>query len=152
MGGVTDDPNLPLGIRVGDAERAAAVRALGVHLETGRLDADEYGSRFAHAGVARTRGDLSALFVDLPSPHALSAVSDATRPTIRRRSTGPVGAPAFGRVGRAAVSAAPFVALVLFLVLGLPWFVFLLVPVLWVCVYSNVRGARRGRRRGRRKF
>ena len=148
---MADEANLPRGIRVGDAERAAAIRALGVHLDTGRLDADEYGIRFARAGVARTRDDLGALFIDLPAPHALSPVSDASRPTIRQRSTGPVGAPAFGRIGRAAVTAAPFLALVLFLVLGLPWFVFLLVPVLWVFVYGNVRGADRSRRRRRRR-
>jgi hypothetical protein len=56
-------------IRIGDTEREAALKALGEHLSAGRLDIDEYGDRSARVTAARTRGDLRALFTDLPEPH-----------------------------------------------------------------------------------
>src|ERR1700712_5956996 len=59
----------PEQVRIGDADRNAAVDALGEHMTTGRLDLDEYGTRSALANTARTVGDLHALFADLPAPH-----------------------------------------------------------------------------------
>lgn len=56
-------------IRVGTAEREAAIRALGEHLSTGHLEMDEYSERVDAASRARTVGDLDALFADLPGPH-----------------------------------------------------------------------------------
>ncbi|WP_163508766.1 DUF1707 SHOCT-like domain-containing protein [Fodinicola acaciae] len=56
-------------LRIGDAEREAAIAALGEHLSAGRLTLDEYGTRSAEATSATTRGDLLALFKDLPAPH-----------------------------------------------------------------------------------
>lgn len=56
-------------LRIGTAEREAAGRALDAHLQAGRLDAEEYGERYARAMSARTREDLRPLFVDLPAPH-----------------------------------------------------------------------------------
>lgn len=56
-------------IRTSNAERDEAVEALGVHLSTGRLELDEYEERCGRAAVARTRGELEALFTDLPAPH-----------------------------------------------------------------------------------
>jgi len=55
-------------IRVGDEERDHAARALGDHFAVGRLDRDEYDQRLDRAFAARTRGDLAALFRDLPTP------------------------------------------------------------------------------------
>jgi hypothetical protein len=43
--------------------------ALGEHLTAGRISLDEYGDRSAHAAHAQTRGELAALFADLPEPH-----------------------------------------------------------------------------------
>ena len=43
-------------IRISNAERDAAVTALGEHLSTGRLDLSEYEERCGQAAVARTRG------------------------------------------------------------------------------------------------
>lgn len=57
------------GLRVGDADRGAALDALGEHLAAGRLDVDEFGDRSALAAVAVHRADLEALFTDLPAPH-----------------------------------------------------------------------------------
>ncbi|MGH3979630.1 MAG: DUF1707 domain-containing protein [Pseudonocardiaceae bacterium] len=56
-------------IRVGTAEREAAIRVLGEHLSTGHLDVGEYTERVDRAVAARTAGELDALFVDLPAPH-----------------------------------------------------------------------------------
>jgi hypothetical protein len=61
---VTEPPE----IRVGDAEREEALRALGDHMSAGRLDIEEYGDRTARATAAKTRGELIALFADLPEP------------------------------------------------------------------------------------
>ena len=55
-------------IRVGDAEREEALRALGDHMSAGRLDIDEYGDRTARVAASKTRGDLLELFKDLPAP------------------------------------------------------------------------------------
>lgn len=56
-------------LRVGDAERTAALDALGVHLGAGRLDVDEFGDRSERAAGAVHQSDLEALFTDLPAPH-----------------------------------------------------------------------------------
>lgn len=53
-------------MRVGFEEREAAARALVGHLVAGRLSLAEYEQRTRAAGEARTRGDLSPLFRDLP--------------------------------------------------------------------------------------
>lgn len=63
------DMNAPSGIRIGNDERDAAIKALDEHMSAGRLDPDEYGQRVAEASVARTREDLEPLFADLPQPH-----------------------------------------------------------------------------------
>jgi hypothetical protein len=54
--------------RVGDAEREAAVAALGEHFAAGRIDRDELDRRLEAAYAARTRADLGQLFTDLPGP------------------------------------------------------------------------------------
>lgn len=55
-------------LRVGDAERDEAARALGDHFATGRLDREEYDERLEAVFAARTGADLSAVFRDLPQP------------------------------------------------------------------------------------
>lgn len=72
------------GVRIGNAEREAATKALDEHLAAGRIDMDEYGERYAQASMARTRGELEPLFADLPEPHALSllAGSASARPAV----------------------------------------------------------------------
>jgi hypothetical protein len=59
----------PSQIRIGDTERESALTALGEHMSAGRLDIDEYGDRTARVSTAKTRGDLTGLFGDLPQPH-----------------------------------------------------------------------------------
>jgi hypothetical protein len=58
-------------LRLGGAERDAAVAALGEHLVAGRLELEEYERRVSAATAARTFVDLRPLFADLPQPHPL---------------------------------------------------------------------------------
>ncbi|MFC4859137.1 DUF1707 domain-containing protein [Actinophytocola glycyrrhizae] len=61
---MTDDE-----LRIGTAEREAAVKLLGDHMAEGRLALEEYEERTTAALAARTRADLRPLFADLPAPH-----------------------------------------------------------------------------------
>lgn len=70
----------PPPLRIGHDERTAACAALDAHLQAGRLDADEYGERYAQANLARTADELAALFVDLPAPHPAGAASRQSLP------------------------------------------------------------------------
>ena len=54
-------------IRVGDAERSDALDRLGTLFADGYLDVGEFEERTGQAAIARTRGELSALFDDLPA-------------------------------------------------------------------------------------
>jgi uncharacterized protein DUF1707 len=56
-------------MRVGDAEREAAAAELREHFASGRLTQDELNERLDKAFAAKTRGDLHALMIDLPSAH-----------------------------------------------------------------------------------
>lgn len=69
-----DEDAGPPPIRIGHQEREAAYKALSTHLDAGRLDAEEYGERYAKASFARTRPELEELFIDLPEPHAFPEV------------------------------------------------------------------------------
>lgn len=62
-------------MRIGDAEREAAVRELGEHYAAGRLDAAEYEERTAAAYAARTAADLAPLFADLPREQPTVAIA-----------------------------------------------------------------------------
>jgi hypothetical protein len=53
-------------IRVSDAERDQAVARLSEHFQAGRLTQEEFEDRSGRALQARTGGDLSVLFADLP--------------------------------------------------------------------------------------
>jgi hypothetical protein len=54
-------------MRVSDAEREAAAAELREHFASGRLNQDELDERLTKAFGAKTHGDLTALFADLPS-------------------------------------------------------------------------------------
>ena len=53
--------------RVGDVERSVAIETLNEHWRAGRLDPTEHEARTTRAHGAVTRGDLDALFTDLPA-------------------------------------------------------------------------------------
>ncbi|WP_186763423.1 DUF1707 SHOCT-like domain-containing protein [Lentzea tibetensis] len=65
-------------IRISDTERDEAVSTLAVHMSTGRLELADFEERSGRAAAARTRGELEALFSDLPAPHP--DLSSATPP------------------------------------------------------------------------
>lgn len=69
-------------LRVGDAERESAVQALGDHYAAGRLSQEEFDERSTAAWSARTAGDLTVLFGDLPRPHA--TLGPPVQPLARR--------------------------------------------------------------------
>lgn len=70
-------------IRISDTERGDAIAMLGEHLSTGRLALPEYEERCDRATAARTRGELEALFGDLPSPHPDLSSATAPRELVR---------------------------------------------------------------------
>lgn len=70
----------PANMRIGHAERAAALRALDEHFEAGRLDVEEYSDRSAAAAAVR-QADVDALFCDLPNlPKPTGAPTPDRRP------------------------------------------------------------------------
>jgi hypothetical protein len=117
-------------IRIGNAERDAAMKALDEHLTAGRLDLDEYGERYAKATVARTQDDLAALFTDLPPVRVAPEPSSSPRQA-RGRSWMPIGVRLVGVV--------PLVAVVLFFATG-AWLWFLLIPVAAKLFYPGWHG------------
>ena len=71
-------------LRMSDADREEAAAELGEHFAQGRLTADEYAERLDRVWAARTRGELTPLFRDLPGrygPPAPARESSARRPT-----------------------------------------------------------------------
>jgi hypothetical protein len=149
---VTSGPEL----RIGDAEREAAVTALGEHYAAGRLTKDEYDERADLAWQARTSSALWPLFADLPGPHTAPAASTAptTTPTWAPTWAATPALTSRGRQHRPpAVSAgrwfrvamAPLLLLVLALVVltHLPLFVLLI--LVWVFLAKGGRHCSRGR-------
>jgi hypothetical protein len=56
-------------LRIGDADRDAALDRLAEHYAAGRLDKDELDERSDAVWTARTLGDLNTVFADLdPAP------------------------------------------------------------------------------------
>ena len=72
-------PGSGTSLRVSDAERNAVADKLSTHFADGRLDEAEFKERLDAAMAAKTQGDLSGLFDDLPplggrSPRMRAAV------------------------------------------------------------------------------
>ena len=125
-------------LRIGTRERESAVAALGAHLDAGRLDADEYGERYAQASLARVRPELEALFTDLPAPHpifeATPQPSWATPDRPRRRHP--------ARLIPAVFLFVPVIAIVVAATTGF-WFLFFAIPLAFSLI---------GRATGRRHY
>lgn len=134
----TGEPRPP--IRIGNAERTAAMRALDEHLAAGRLGVEEYGDRSAAAANATVAGDLAVLFTDLPAPHPeLPGVGGPPPSTAELPVAGAVAArqPGFFETwGPTFMKASPIIALLLFL-LTRQWWMFLLVPLAGAFVYGR---------------
>jgi hypothetical protein len=137
--------NPPREVRIGDAEREAAVSALGEHYAAGRLTKEEYDERAEQAWAARTGSGLTPLFLDLPAPHwsAPSQRAVAPQPSRWAAPRSPADRPVQRRGGF------PFLPVFL-LVLGLtmlfnvPWPLLLLFGwLLWRGVLFRAFGSRR---------
>ncbi len=148
--------------RVGDADRQAAITALGEHWRAGRLDPAEHERRTTAAYSAVTRADLQALFADLPGglpvgpPSPASTVSRgvASAPPAEGEEAGGAGlVPAGSWVAAhrdALMGVTPFVALILFFTTKW-WVWFLLIPAMGTILYAGGdQGRRRQRGRGDR--
>ena len=68
-------------MRVGDAEREAAAAEVREHFASGRLTQDELNQRLDQTFAAKTRGDLNAVFTDLPSASWQDATAGGARAT-----------------------------------------------------------------------
>lgn len=136
-------------IRIGTAERDAAMKALDVHLEEGRLDVDEYGERSAKASVATTAPELAVLFEDLPAPHPpLPGVPGLPAVTAPPAAPVPSGPSSMEVWGPRLVALSPFIAVALFL-LTRQWIFFLLIPVAGMVFGSSHKHGGHGKRRNR---
>lgn len=158
----------PPDIRIGDAEREEALRALGEHMSAGRLDIDEYGERSARVSTAKTRSDLAALFVDLPAPRPTFAPPTPPRPAQPPATAQPADPvyrweqrPLAQRVGGAVMGVSWILMIPLFMVTHV-WWVFMLPLVLsvvlgslwgkdWERDHRAWRRAQRDHRRDRRR-
>lgn len=75
-------------LRVSDAERADVADRLSKHYGDGRLDQTEFNERMERAMNAKTRGDFTGLFSDLPDLNEPGAAAPA--PANRSASRSPM--------------------------------------------------------------
>jgi hypothetical protein len=132
----------PNTVRIGSAEREAAITSLGGHMAAGRLEPDEYGDRVAKASVARYTSDLAPLFDDLPKAADPIAVTRPSAQTSPAKTDDEGRSPLFGRAGTTIVALSPFIALALFfglnaLDVGAAWLAFLLIPAAGALIYGG---------------
>ena len=152
-------------------DRDAAVAALDVHREAGRLDDVGFEERSVRAQRAYSRADLDLLFLDLPEPRPVLGApawgsqpaggppAPSGQPPSPQPAGGqPVGQPVSGWPranpsgglvpepwARYVVALSPFIALVLFFVLR-TWVVFLFIPIAGIIAYGpDSKGRRRHR-------
>jgi hypothetical protein len=144
-------------LRIGNAERTAAMKALDEHLAAGRLNVEEYADRSATAANATVASELSALFTDLPAPHPdlpgappppsptapLPAVPE--KGTVASRASG-----AFEIWKPRIMGLTPFIAGALFFTIG-GWWWWLLIPVMGILLYGGDHDHGHGRERKRRE-
>lgn len=148
-------------LRIGTAERTAAMKALDEHLSAGRLGVEEYADRTAKAANAVVASEIAELFTDLPEPHpelpGTPSAPPLTAPLPVVPPPGEVARPKDGFLegwGPRLVAASPFVALALFFITR-QWYFFLLIPAMGALVYGGGVGRddhddRDQRRRDRR--
>lgn len=114
-------------LRIGDAEREAAIAALGEHYANGRITKDEYDERAGRAWTARFGADVDGLFSDLPQPRGGLAARPA--PSGRRR---PSWRPHPAMLLVAPLMVVLFGGLLFMIARGAPWLL-LVFFFLWMC-------------------
>ncbi|TNC20684.1 DUF1707 SHOCT-like domain-containing protein [Amycolatopsis alkalitolerans] len=113
-------------MRIGDADRESALKALGEHMSAGRLTVDEYGERSAQVTAAKTRRELAGLFGDLPAPHPVLGEPPKQAAVPAPKRSGPVAytdRPLGQRVAAAVLPLLFVGAIVLGLTTHLWWFI-----------------------------
>lgn len=125
----------PSGIRVGTEEREQAMAALSTHFSAGRLSLTEFEDRSELVAQARTRGDLTAVFSDLPATK-MTIAADPSVDVVANGRAADAWNP--GWDWRAAVvGVLPFVALALFFLTS-TWLWFLMIPAAGALLYGAV--------------
>lgn len=132
--------------RISDAEREAAMAALGRAFAEGRLALDEYDERVRGVAEARTRGDIEPLFRDLPTGRDLAAYGgggpeklysaseiDAVHRHGTRVKAGLLGISVLGSI-------AATVALSAVVSSSLSMLALLVVPLVWLLLYVMQAG------------
>jgi hypothetical protein len=115
-------------LRIGDADREAAVSSLGEHYAAGRLTKDEFDERSDQAWSAKTASQLWPLFADLPRPRAAGGPTRAPQ-AVRPQPRGGRGGHPGWRFGGAF---APLLLVVAVLVVLTHLPVFVLVGLIWL--------------------
>lgn len=155
------------GERIGSVERQAAISALDVHRQAGRLDAAEYEQRQVAAGRAQTWGEIVPLFTDLPEPrpakvNALAAYEPPVPASPSHWGSpqpGPAGTPGTSvervrgpllpdRTKETIMALTPFAALILFFTTH-TWLWFLAIPIMGILLYGGEGKPKRDRNRNR---
>ncbi len=75
-------------IRIGDAERDAAMARLREHFVAGRLNLEELTERIDLALTAKTQGQIEGLMADLPRPPRPKAARSRPRQPVPNRDAG----------------------------------------------------------------
>ena len=123
-------------IRVSDADRNAVAEQLGRHYAEGRLDQPEFDDRISRTMAAKTRGDLTGLFDDLPETGPAGAGPAGPG--------GPVGpaAPYRGSRRRGAIARPLLLLLLVFICANFAWHaftsLFFIQPLVWAFVIVAV--------------
>lgn len=138
-------------MRIGDSERDAAVSALRDHHVAGRLTAEEFDERMSSALAAHTRGELDALFTDLPQDPSQPAVVTPAAGLATPSSAGGEVERSGGRKGMdlAAALAWP-AALVFCFATGWQWWWVMLIPIFIMPVLAGHSGHHHGDNHQRR--
>ena len=123
-------------IRVSDADRNSVAELLGQHYADGRLDQAEFDDRISRTMAAKTRGDLTGLFDDLPETGPAGAGPAGPG--------GPVGpaAPYRGSRRRGAIARPLLLLLLVFICANFAWHaftsLFFIQPLVWAFVIVAV--------------
>ncbi|MGW8377525.1 DUF1707 domain-containing protein [Streptomyces sp. ODS28] len=137
------------GLLVGYEEKEKAFEGLAVHLRVGRLTVEEYEGRAERLDAARTRGEVRALFTDLPEPGPEFEGEEKGRGEVAvpEKGQGEVAEGGTrGPLSRAAVPLGGVAAVGLSWATG-NWFFMFVTPPVFYAIEHALRG--RGRKGGR---
>ena len=119
-------------IRVSDTERNSVAELLGQHYADGRLDQAEFDDRMSRTMAAKTRGDLTGLFDDLPETGPAGTDPAGTGPAVPYR----------GPRRRGGIARTLLLLLLVFICANFAWHaftsLFFIQPLVWAFVIVAV--------------